>query len=179
MRAFVVLLEVAGASAQFFLMWQLIDHQKHMGCGERCAWEAMGLMAMLAVSMWVVIPGTLGALYNAAISVARWRDIGDNITAVVFHAAVALLPILLMVVLIETDKPLPGAEEARKKAEALTPMGRYLSGIEWAQKNGVISPGDCKTAPANDSEFLRGCTRIAENQQYLLRSAPNPGASGK
>lgn len=173
--AIVVLFEILGAAAQLILMWLFIDHRKHMGCGEQCAYAAMGLMVMLLASMFVVVPGTLGAVYNAWKAAVRRRNGEDNPVSLAFHATVALMPILLVTSVVLASRPLPPAEEAGKKAtEASSPQDRYLSGIDWAQNQGVTSPDECKST---DAEFLRGCKRVAENNRRRSGLAPASDAT--
>jgi hypothetical protein len=161
--AIVVLFELLGTAAQAILMWLFIDHRKHMGCGEQCAYAAMGLMVMLVASMFVVVPGTLGAVYNVWKAAVRRRNGEDSMASLAFHAMVALMPILLVAFVVLASRPLPIAEETgRKTTEVRSPQDRYLSGIEWAQNEGVTSPDECKST---DAEFLRGCRRVAENNR--------------
>ena len=55
--------ELAGFLALIVLYNQVLDLRRNMGCGEQCAWKAMGLMLILSVGAWVVIPGAAAALY--------------------------------------------------------------------------------------------------------------------
>ena len=156
LRGIAIGLEVAGFLVQIFLLVQLLDYRRHMGCGEQCAWTAMGLMLLLSMGSVVVVPGAVAAMYFARQAYRRWRQKDGPIVTVIVHAApvglFAFIVLLLMLPAAAVSVPAP------KPARPPSVADQELAGYVWASDTGIVVERDCTKGTAS---FIAGCKRYA------------------
>lgn len=148
-------LEVVGFLVQIFLVRQVLDYHGHMGCGEKCAWEAMGLMLLLGMGSFVVVPGALAALYFGRQAYGIWRREDGPMLPVVLHAVpLGLLAVIVWVV----SLPAPVKVNSPATRTAVTPSAgdQEVAGYVWASDTGIVAERDCTEGTAS---FVKGCQR--------------------
>jgi hypothetical protein len=147
--------EVAGVIVLIVLYQQVLDYRRTMGCGEQCAWKAMGLMAILYIGGYVIVPGALAALYLGRQAYLHWRQ-DDGLMATMILHAVPLVMLLGLVALVvvppraKTVAPITVAPPSNADQE--------LAGYVWASDTVIMTEQDCikGTTP-----FIEGCKRYA------------------
>ncbi|MGZ5662400.1 MAG: WD40 repeat domain-containing protein, partial [Usitatibacter sp.] len=149
---------LAGIAAQLLLIHLLaIDHFEPPS--ESHAFAGMGIIMLIAASLWVVVPGTLIALFRAAAAALRWRKEGAMLATASYSFA-TLLPLVLWGVIVwnGTKPDPPGASRTAlqrvydKRPDGPTPVtlegeriARRLSAIE---EGSSVSPAPAPAAAA-------------------------------
>jgi hypothetical protein len=155
--------EVAGFLVLIFLYQQVLDYRRVMGCGEKCAWTAMGLMLILSMGAYVVVPGTLAALYFSQQAYSRWRQDDGPMTAMILHA----VPIVMLAGLVWLVAVPPGARTVAPKTVApLSNADQELAGYVWASDTAIVTEQDCIKGSA---PFIEGCKRYARQRSAAPR----------
>ncbi|MFO1321094.1 MAG: hypothetical protein U1F52_15890 [Burkholderiales bacterium] len=155
-----ILAMVAAVPVQAFLIHLIRDYAR-MGHGEPRGMAGMGLTMLLLAALFVIVPGTVAALYRLVRAIRLQRDEGDAQAAIAVSAAVALLPVVVWIRLVQADSP----SSATSAPATNTPQDDTVAGYAWASDNGIEDPAARSTGtPA----FHEGCRR------YVVRATGRP-----
>ena len=129
----------------------------------------MGLLALIFLSLFVVVPGTFIAVYRTVRSALQYRN--EGAVSAGLNLSVALLPLVVYQVLVWSDtKPSPPTEyrnpvqslyDKRPPEWPVTPQGEKLGGAEFAINNGIETISGCSQGSA---DFIAGCVEYVKRQ---------------
>ena len=163
LRRIAFLVEVAGLVVLIVLYDQVLDYRRNMGCGEQCAWTAMGLMGILYVGGYVVVPGALAALYLGRQAYLHWRQDDGPMATIILHA----VPIIMLAGLVWLVAVPPGARTVAPETVApLSNADQELAGYVWASDTAIVTEQDCIKGSAS---FIEGCKRYARQHSAAPR----------
>ncbi len=164
MRRIALGVEVAGVLVQLALLQQVLDYRRSMGCGEQCAYAAMGLMVMLLAGAYVFIPGVVAALYLGREAYSRWRQDGPLLTVLLHAAPLVLLGVLVTAAALPAPKrnPVP----VPKTAAPLSNADQEMAGYVWASDTVIVAEQDCRQGSAS---FIVGCRRYVREHPAAPR----------
>jgi hypothetical protein len=163
-----VAIEVAAVVAQVVLIYLLRNSRFRRGCGEQCAWESMGLLAIMSTMLPLILVGSVAAL-ALAFRARRARTLeGASRFPYAMHATIAALPLLVVAALVESDRPLPVSAPKVADAPVETRDDQFVAGAAYATDEGIADPHACKGPSAS---FIAGCTRVAVRQRAATTSS--------
>jgi hypothetical protein len=163
--------EAAAVIAQLVMIYVLLDSRHEAGCGERCAWTGMGLVAMLSFMLPLMLVGTVIALFFTFRARRAYRVDDASPIPYAMHATIASLPVFVFGALVLADRPLPPARPSVATAPVETRSDQYVAGAAYATDEGITDATGCA---GHSDAFVAGCTRVALRQ----RQATSPsGAS--
>jgi hypothetical protein len=156
-------IEVAGFLVLIFLYDQVLDYRRTMGCGEQCAWTAMGLMGILYVGGYVIVPGAIAALYLGRQAYLHWREDDGPIATMIIHA----VPIAMLLGLVALVA-LPPRPKTVAPTTVAPPSNadQELAGYVWASDTTIAAEQDCIKGSA---PFIEGCKRYTRQHSTTPR----------
>lgn len=171
---------LAGIAAQLMLIHLLAkDHFEPPS--ESHAFAGMGIIMLIAASLWVVVPGTLVALFRAVAAALRWRK-GGAMLATAFYSFATLLPLVVWGVIVWSDTPpdppgvsrtaLQRAYDKRPDGPTpVTPESERIAGRLSAIEEAITSESGCRRGSI---AFRRGCEEQARRQAVERASSGSP-----
>lgn len=104
----------ASAAFQLFLIYQIRDYRTKMGCGEPCAFNAMGITVLLYEGAPVIFAGvvaTAGLMWH---TLTRRRLLGGQLTSLLIPTASFAITLTLAVQVLLSSTPLKEIDVAKK-----------------------------------------------------------------
>ena len=152
----------ASVAVQLLLLSVVWDYRHNdPGCGEQCAWAGMGIVALLSLSAWVVLPGLSATLWLLVVAIVRRRTDGGQVGRLMVLGCTLALTVVLVTQMALSDHKI--VRTARAFAEPVLDSTAQLrndvtAGYVWASDGGFTRETDCTTGSPG---FREGCRKFA------------------
>jgi hypothetical protein len=161
LHALTTLLMTASAIVQGLLIGQFLRYAA-IPHSEQRGWLGMGLMVMTIGALFVIVPGTVAAIYRFALALRRYRHGEDAKLSIALNGLVMLMPVAVILVLRSADAPRePAADRSPPTPPAPAadlPKDESAAGFHWANTKWIDDPEACSSGSMS---FREGCRHYA------------------